>query len=57
MFLQMMAPHEGQGAVLARLADGSRGRPVRPEVARLAAAIASTQTTEARAMAARLRAW
>lgn len=57
MFLQMMAPHEGQGVTLARLADGSRGRPVRPEVARLAAAIASTQLTEVRSMSARLRYW
>ncbi|MFC4905923.1 DUF305 domain-containing protein [Actinomadura gamaensis] len=56
MFLQMMAPHEGQGVTLARLATG-RGRVLRPEVARLAAAIASTQLTEVRAMSARLRAW
>ncbi|WP_067464743.1 DUF305 domain-containing protein [Actinomadura macra] len=54
MFLQMMVPHQGQGVRLVRLA---RGRPVRPEVATLAAAIESTQLREVKDMAARLREW
>ncbi|QXJ19760.1 DUF305 domain-containing protein [Actinomadura graeca] len=54
MFLQMMVPHQGQGVRLVRLA---RGRPVRPEVATLAAAIESTQLREVSDMAARLRTW
>jgi uncharacterized protein (DUF305 family) len=54
MFLQMMVPHQGQGVRLVRMA---RGRPVRPEVATLAAAIETTQLSEIQIMAARLRAW
>jgi uncharacterized protein (DUF305 family) len=54
MFLQMMVPHQAQGVRLVRIA---RERPVRPEVATLAAAIESTQLSEIQRMAARLRAW
>jgi uncharacterized protein (DUF305 family) len=54
MFLQMMVPHQGQGV---RLVQMARVRPVRPEVATLAAAIETTQLDEIQGMAARLRAW
>ncbi|MFC6884623.1 DUF305 domain-containing protein [Actinomadura yumaensis] len=54
MVLQMLVPHHGQGVRIARLA---RGRPVRPQVATLAAAIESTQVGEVRAMAGWLRGW
>ncbi|MFF5263797.1 DUF305 domain-containing protein [Actinomadura viridis] len=54
MFLQMMVSHQGQGVKLARTA---RGRPVRPEVATLAAAIETTQLAEIGDMAGRLRGW
>ncbi|GAA4223304.1 uncharacterized protein (DUF305 family) [Streptosporangium album] len=54
MFLQMMAAHNGQGVELVRLAPG---RPVRPEVRTLAAAIATTQEAEAASMTARLTGW
>ncbi|WP_242910504.1 DUF305 domain-containing protein [Actinomadura terrae] len=54
MFLQMMVPHQGQGVRLVRLV---RRHPVRPEVATLAAAIESTQLTEVKDMAGRLRGW
>ncbi|TDD79538.1 DUF305 domain-containing protein [Actinomadura rubrisoli] len=54
MFLQMMVPHQGQGVRLVRLA---RGHAVRPEIATLAAAIESTELSEIKSMAGRLRAW
>ncbi|HZB33638.1 MAG TPA: DUF305 domain-containing protein, partial [Streptosporangiaceae bacterium] len=54
MFLQMMVPHQGQGVRLVRMA---RGRPVRPEVATLTAAIETTQLSEIQSMTARLRVW
>ncbi|GGK98516.1 hypothetical protein Ppa06_56840 [Planomonospora parontospora subsp. parontospora] len=54
MFLQMMIPHNRQGAELAGLA-GSRS--ARGTVKALAAAIAATQDQEAEAMAGRLERW
>jgi uncharacterized protein (DUF305 family) len=54
MFLQMMVPHHEQGLTLVRLAAT---RAARPEVRMLAAAIASTQVTEAATMSGWLRRW
>jgi uncharacterized protein (DUF305 family) len=54
MFLQMMIPHDRQGAELAGLADA---RSARSAVKALAAAIAVTQDQEADAMAGRLERW
>ncbi|GII05336.1 DUF305 domain-containing protein [Planobispora takensis] len=54
MFLQMMIPHDRQGAELATLAET---RSARERVRTLAAAIAATQGDEVRIMAGWLRAW
>jgi uncharacterized protein (DUF305 family) len=54
MFLQMMMAHNGQGVRLARLAPD---RATREEVRTLAAAIATTQETEAASMSERLIGW
>ena len=54
MFLQMMVPHHHQGIAIVRLAAE---RADRPEVTILAAAIESTQTSEAAEMAQWLQNW
>jgi uncharacterized protein (DUF305 family) len=54
MFLQMMIPHLGQGAEIARLA---KDRTAREEVKVLAAAIEVTQVFEADTMSDLLRDW
>lgn len=54
MFLQMMVPHHDQGITLVRLA---KDRATTGEIKMLAAAIESTQATEAQSMSGWLRDW